>query len=86
MQAGLSIIWSTADALSYVLRRTHRGITPGARVGMDLIISLAYLSLEIVNGLLETAWTDEEYPSNVKEADRIHAMVSAALAFGAIAT
>jgi hypothetical protein len=53
---------------------------------MDLIISLAYACLEIINGILETGWTDEEYPTNRKEADRIHAMVSAALAFGGIAT
>ncbi|EFY97937.1 membrane-associating domain protein [Metarhizium robertsii] len=84
--AGLSILWSAADAACYFIHPSHHGITPGARVGMDLIISLAYISLEIVNGILITGWTDEEYPSNTKDSDRIHAMVEAALAFGGIAT
>lgn len=86
LQAGLSILWSAADATCYFIHPSHHGITPGARVGMDLIISLAYISLEIVNGILITGWTDEEYPSNTKDSDRIHAMVEAALAFGGIAT
>lgn len=86
LQAGLSILWSAADAACYFIHPSHHGITPGARVGMDLIISLAYISLEIVNGILITGWTDEEYPLNTKDSDRIHAMVEAALAFGGIAT
>jgi hypothetical protein len=53
---------------------------------MDLIISLAYMSLEIVLGIIEAGWTNEEYPTDRKEAGRIHAMVASALAFGGIAT
>ncbi|OAA36441.1 hypothetical protein NOR_07520 [Metarhizium rileyi] len=84
--AGLSILWSAADAACYFFQPSHHGLPPGARVGMDLVISLAYISLEIVNGILETGWTDEEYPSNMRDSDRIHAMVEAALAFGGVAT
>ncbi|KHN97477.1 uncharacterized protein MAM_04492 [Metarhizium album ARSEF 1941] len=84
--AGLSILWSATDAACYFFHASHRGITPGARVGMDLIISLAYISLETVNGILISGWTDDEYPSNTANSARIHALVEAALAFGGMAT
>lgn len=69
-----------------IFRHAHRGITPGARVGVDLIIVLGYICCEVVTGVLETAWTNEEYPSDREAAAKVRAMVEAGLAFGAIAT
>jgi hypothetical protein len=44
----LTIIWSTACILVFMLRKSHRALHPGAQVGVDLILWLGY----IVTGLL----------------------------------
>ncbi|KAK4246308.1 hypothetical protein C7999DRAFT_42231 [Corynascus novoguineensis] len=42
-QAAFSVVWTIADGIAIVVRGGHRGIHPGANVGVDLLLWLGFL-------------------------------------------
>jgi len=56
------------------VRNNRRGIHPGACVGVDLILLLASIIVIVITGVLWTAWTNEEYPTDQKEADEVRGL------------
>ncbi|KAL2198272.1 hypothetical protein P885DRAFT_76978 [Corynascus similis CBS 632.67] len=42
-QASFSVVWTIADGIAVVVRAGHRGIHPGANVGVDLLLWLGFL-------------------------------------------
>ena len=51
-QAALSLIWSFSEIICIAVRGGHRGIHPGACVGLDLIIWLVFLVMVIIYALV----------------------------------
>ncbi|KAJ6441463.1 putative trehalose-6-phosphate synthase/trehalose phosphatase [Purpureocillium lavendulum] len=83
--AGLSFLWDVAETIC-LLVGNKRGIHPGACVGVDLILSLGSFVAIVIVGILWTAWTREEYPTDEREADEVRGLTTAALVLGGIAT
>ncbi|KAK4084763.1 hypothetical protein VFPFJ_08405 [Purpureocillium lilacinum] len=84
--AGASFLWDVAESICLLVRNNRRGIHPGACVGVDLILLLASIIVIVITGVLWTAWTNEEYPTDQKEADEVRSFTTGALVLGGFAT
>ncbi|KAH9904037.1 hypothetical protein F4778DRAFT_78213 [Xylariomycetidae sp. FL2044] len=51
-QAGIAIIWSTAELITICARAGHRGIHPGAHVALHLLLWLGFCVAQGLNGFI----------------------------------
>ncbi|CAM1506543.1 Fc.00g061840.m01.CDS01 [Cosmosporella sp. VM-42] len=88
--AALALLWDFSESICLCVRGGHRGIHPGACVGLDLIIWLGFAIISILFGLFGYAsyWYHEAYRYDYYGNDYSSSLTlnRADIAFGAVLT
>ncbi|KAH8176700.1 hypothetical protein LIA77_05118 [Sarocladium implicatum] len=81
-----SLIWNIAEGICLVVRGGHRGIHPGACVGVDLILWLGFSSCSIMFTLFGYGYLMYRYEAHFgyDNADKYYALNRVAISFGFI--
>ncbi|KAH7170653.1 hypothetical protein EDB81DRAFT_174700 [Dactylonectria macrodidyma] len=78
--AGVALIWDVAESICLCARRGHRGIHPGAIVGVDLILWLGYIVAVVFFGIIWGANGDYYYSYYYSSSTNYRALIG----FGAV--
>ncbi|KAH7162764.1 hypothetical protein B0J13DRAFT_536913 [Dactylonectria estremocensis] len=78
--AGVAFIWDVAESICLCTRRGHRGIHPGAVVGVDLILWLGYIVAVVLFGIIWGVNDDYYYSYYYSSVTNYRALIG----FGAV--
>lgn len=87
--AVVSFVWNVSEGISLLVRGGHRGIHPGACVGVDLILWMGFCTTSLLYLLFGYGWYyyyDEDIFSNVSSESSYHTHNRACIAFGFLET
>jgi hypothetical protein len=83
LQALVSLCWCVAELICIVKRGGHRGIHPGANVGMDLVLWLGLMACTIMYGLFGPIYS-YSYSRNGYRVSDFQATAIAIVSFGSL--
>lgn len=86
MKTVVTFCWCTADSLSLLFRRNHRGINAGICIAIDAFLSLGLIASLVCTGLFENWWAGDSLASGFLTAATRDRLAGAAVGLGSAGT